>query len=124
MWYLYLGYVLVQLYPLIEKLNQVEIAPSALFFSLIVFFIWSFIPIVGYCLARLFFHSQKLNNTPLIFIGVLVGLIEDGLFYIDVLHYKEHAIAATVSFILFFCVAMLAKASFLANFLSNKEVSH
>ncbi len=109
MWYLYLGYVLIQFYPLIVKLQQVDIAPSALFFSLVVFLLWSFVPILGYIITKSFKAKVSLSKLSLFSLGAAVALIEHGLFYFNILHYKQHFVSTLVMFICFAIIAFMAK---------------
>lgn len=106
--YLYLGYLLVQLYPLIIKVFQLNISISAIFFSIIVVFIWSFIPFIGYCLAKLFNANGKAGKYILFTFGTGVGIIENSLFYFDFLTDKQSTIGTFVVFFLFFMVAYIS----------------
>jgi len=105
--YLYLGYLLVQFYPVIKKLHQSDISISAIFFSIVIVFIWSFMPIVGYWLAKLLKANGQANKYMLFIFGVGVGLIENSLFYFEILTYKQNAIGTFVVFILFFIIAYI-----------------
>jgi len=44
--------IATQLYAIIGVFTKNTLAPSAIFFSLIVFAIWSFTPILGYAFAK------------------------------------------------------------------------
>ncbi len=105
--YLYFGYLLVQLYPLIIKKSQLDISMSAIIFSMIVFFIWSFIPITGYWLGRLVSAKKQTNHYVLFIFGVCVGLIENTLFYFDLLSKGQQGIGMLITFTLFFIVACI-----------------
>ena len=108
MLYLYLGYLLVQFYPLIDKLSQSDLPSSALFFSISVFVIWSFIPLFGYLAAKLFNAHGRLNNYILIALGLVVGLLEEGLYYFNFLTYKQTNIGTLIAFFLFFIIAYIS----------------
>ncbi len=105
--YLYLGYILVQFHPVINKFLQSNISISAMLFSVVIVFIWSFMPFVGYWLAKLFKANGQASKYMLFIFGVGVGLIEKSLFYFDILTYKQNAIGTFVVFILFFIIAYI-----------------
>lgn len=63
MLYLYLGYVVTQLYAIAEVFSKNTMAPSALLFSLVVFVIWSFIPVLAYLLAKAMVLKAKLTES-------------------------------------------------------------
>ena len=79
--YLYLGYFLVKLYSVIGVLSQEKIALSALFFSIVVFFIWSFIPVLAYLFAKLIGAKGRSSAKMLFVIGASAALLENALFY-------------------------------------------
>ncbi|MBA6378170.1 MULTISPECIES: hypothetical protein [unclassified Colwellia] len=83
--YLYIGYCLVKLYSVINVLSQQSLALSAIIFSIVVFFIWSFIPVLGYLLAKLIGAKGQSSGYVLFIIGVGVGLLENALFYLNVI---------------------------------------
>jgi len=83
--YLYLGYSLVKLYSVAHVLFQQSLALSALLFSIIVFFIWSFIPVLGYLIARLIGAKGQSSALALFIIGMGAGLLENFLFYFKLL---------------------------------------
>jgi len=106
--YLYLGYLLVHFYPLIIKLFELNISISAIFFSIIIVFIWSFIPFLGYWLAKLFKAKGKVSKYILFTFGIGIGLIENSLFYFDFLTNKQTIFGTFVAFFLFFIVAYIS----------------
>lgn len=81
---------------------------SALFFSVIVVFIWSFIPVVGYGLAKLLNAKGKASKYFLFSFGFGVGVIERSLFYFDFLTNKQSDMGIFLVFILFFMVAYVS----------------
>lgn len=100
--YLYLGYLSVQFYALITKLLESSIPFSAIIFSTIVVLIWSFIPVIGYWLAKVFKSNGKANNLTLYVFGLCVGLLENSLFYFDFLTQKQMTWGTLIAFVLFF----------------------
>jgi hypothetical protein len=83
--YLYLGYALVKLYSVASVLLQQSLALSALIFSIVVFLIWSFIPVLGYLLAKLIGAKGQSSAKVLLIIGFGAGLLENGLFHFNLL---------------------------------------
>ncbi|GHE77192.1 hypothetical protein [Thalassotalea profundi] len=107
MW-LYLGYLLVQTYPLINKLAHSNMATSAVIFSIAVFFIWAFIPVSGYFLAKLLKADGFMHKYSLLILGIVIAMIENSLFYLDILRYDQSLIGILVIFILFFISAYIS----------------
>jgi hypothetical protein len=105
--YLYLGYLFVHLPPLIIKLFEASVSFSAILFSIVVIFIWSFIPFLGYCLAKLFNAKGVANKYLLFTFGVGIWLIENSLFYFDFLTNSQTIMGTLVAFFLFFIVAFI-----------------
>jgi hypothetical protein len=104
---LYIGYLLVQTYSIIGVFFKNDIAPSAVVFSIIVFIIWSFIPLLGYPLAKLV-GAKGLSNKPMLFtFGVGIALLENSWFYFNWLVKGEDLISTIIVFGLFFIVAFL-----------------
>lgn len=106
--YLYLGYLLVQLYALISKLIESNISISAIFFSIIIVFLWSFIPFVGYWLGKLLKANGQVSKSILFIFGIGVGLIEKSLFYFDFLTNKQSTAGTLIVFFLFFIIAYIS----------------
>lgn len=79
-----------------------------MFFSIVIVFIWSFIPLVGYWLAKLLKANGEASKYMLFVFGVGVGLIENSLFYFETLTYKQNAIGTFVVFILFYIIAYIS----------------
>ncbi len=107
MLYLYLGYVVTQFYAIFDVFTKATIAPSAIFFSLIVFIIWSFIPVLGYFFGKMLGARGLANNITLFIAGIVVALIENGLTYFNILNDKQFNIGAAVVLVLFFFIAYL-----------------
>lgn len=106
--YLYLGYLLVLLYSLMNKLWQANMPISAVFFSIVVFFIWSFVPVSGYWLAKLCKAGGQASSTALFVFGASIGLLEKGLYYFAILTKTQNTIGTLIVFILFFAVAYIS----------------
>lgn len=107
MLYLYLGYLFVQLFPVANKLLNENIATSAIFFSVIVFLIWSFIPLLGYIVSKLFRILPTHNKVYFLMYGASVALFENALFYFNVLTYEQNVMSTGISAVLFFIVAFI-----------------
>lgn len=108
MLYLFFGYFLSQFIPLIERLYTSDISLSALFFSLIVFVLWTGIPMLGYLLALYFRANGNLNKYVLIASGAITGSIENALFYFDVLAYEQNWFATFTVSSVFFIIAFIS----------------
>ena len=107
MLYLYLGYVVIQLYAIVGVFSKNTVAASAMFFSLVVFVIWSFIPILGYALAKAIGAHGHNNKLTLFVSAIIIALIENGLTYFNLLSNKQYNIGTTIVFLLFFLVAYI-----------------
>jgi len=107
MLYLYLGYMVTQLYAIIDVFLNNTVAPSAIFFSLVVFVIWSFIPVLGYLFAKKIGAKGYASNATLLMAGVVIALIENGLTYFNLLSDKQYNIGTAIVFLLFFLIAYL-----------------
>jgi len=105
MLYLYLGYVVTQLYAIIGVFTKNTVAASAIFFSLVVFVIWSFIPILGYAFAKAIGAPGQTNKVILLMAGISFALIENGLTYFNFLTEQQHNIGTAIVFLLFFLCA-------------------
>lgn len=107
MLYLYLGYVVIQFYAIFNVFTKNTVAPSAIFFSLVVFVIWSFIPIIGYAIAKSFGACGQSNKIILVVSGMIIALVENGLTYFNLIEEQQYNIATIIVFTLFFIVAYL-----------------
>ncbi|PCI57842.1 MAG: hypothetical protein COB45_02105 [Gammaproteobacteria bacterium] len=103
-----MGYLLVQLYALINKLLHTNMSLSVMLFSIIVVFIWSLIPFIGYWLAKWLNANGQVNKYTLFIFGVGVGLIENSLFYFDFLAKEQNIIGTFIVFFLFFIIAFIS----------------
>lgn len=86
-----------------------------MFFSIMVVFIWSAIPFIGYGIAKLFNARGKLHKYLSFTVGISIGLIENSLFYFDFLTKKQTTTGTFVAFVLFFIVAFIS--------VKNKSIS-
>ncbi|PKI13205.1 hypothetical protein [Colwellia sp. 12G3] len=109
MLYLYLGYVVIQLYAIVGVFSKNTVAASAVFFSFVVFVIWSFIPILGYAFAKAIGARGHSNKVTLLVSGILIALIENALTYFNLLTHKQYNIGTIIVFLLFFLVAYLPR---------------
>ncbi|KGJ94364.1 hypothetical protein [Colwellia psychrerythraea] len=107
MWYLYLGYVVIQFYAIIDVFSRNSLAVSAVLFSIVVFIIWSFIPILGYILAKALGAKGYAKRIPLLLCGVIIGLSENALTYFNLIAEKQYNIGTALVFILCFVIAYL-----------------
>lgn len=105
---LYLGYLLVQLCLFAVKLLQFNMSASAIFFTITVVVFWSFIPVVGYLLAKLFKANGHVGKYILFALGVVIAIIEKSLFYFEFLTKEQVVIGTFVAFILFFITAYIS----------------
>ena len=103
--YLYLGYALVKLYSVANVLSQQGLSLSALIFSIVVFLIWSFIPVLGYLLAKLIGAKGQSSSKVLLLIGVSAGLLENGLFYFKIITPYQGDIGTIIVMGIFFITA-------------------
>jgi len=118
--YLYLGYSLVKFYSVANVLSQQSLAFSALLFSIVVFFIWSFIPVLGYLFAKLIGAKGQSSAITLLVIGIGAGLLENALFYFKLLTPYQGDMGTLIVMGLFFITAYFSlKAPIL--FVKNKK---
>lgn len=107
MLYLYLGYILAQSYAVVEKLVVSNITPLAMFFSVVVFFIWSTFPVAGYAVAKAFSAKGQLTHKTLLIAGLSLGLLENILFHFNILSYGQETQGTLIVFCLSFALAYL-----------------
>jgi len=107
MWYLYLGYVVIQFYAIADVFSRNSLAASAVLFSIVVFIIWSFIPMLGYILAKALGAKGYAKRIPLLLCGVIIGLSENALTYFNLIAEKQYNIGTALVFILCFVIAYL-----------------
>ena len=107
MWYLYLGYVVIQFYAIADVFSRNSLAASAVLFSIAVFIIWSFTPMLGYLLAKALGAKGYAKKIPLLLCGVIIGLSENALTYFNLIAEKQYNIGTALVFILCFVIAYL-----------------
>ena len=90
------------------KLFEMNISISAIIFSIIIVVIWSFIPFIGYCLAKLLKAKGTISKYISFIFGFGIGIIENSLFYFDFLTNKQTIIGTSVAFFLFFTAAYIS----------------
>jgi len=112
---LYFGYVFIQFFPVVNKIYHENISASAVLFSIVVFLIWSFIPIIGFLLSKLFRSPPKPPSVYFISYGALVALIEISLFYFNILNNEQYVIGLGISFTLFFIITFIPVKSLISN---------
>ena len=104
---LYFGYLAVQTYGIIDVFLKNAIAPSAAFFSIVVFVIWSFVPLLGYLIAKILGAKGGTSKPLLFMLGFGIALFENSWFYFDWLVKGEDLFATAIVFFLFFIFAFL-----------------
>ena len=107
MLYLYLGYIFAQSYAVTEKLVTASISPLAIFFSIVVFIIWSIFPVAGYLLAKVFKAKGNLNNKALLASGFALGFVENILFHFNILPYGWESAGTFIVFGMSFGLAFI-----------------
>lgn len=103
--YLYMGYALVKLYSVTNTLLNQSLSLPALIFSIVVFLVWSFIPVLGYLLAKLIGAKGQSSAKVLIIIGIGAGLLENGLFYFHIITPYQGDIGTIIVMGIFFITA-------------------
>lgn len=103
--YLYFGYSLVKLYSVINVLSQQSIALSSVIYSLVIFVIWSFIPILGYLFAKLIGAKGHSSEKMLFIVGAMVGLLESTLLYFEAFSGSRGSISTLIVMGVFFITA-------------------
>ncbi len=116
---LYYGYLVFQLYLVFGIFFKVSISASAVFFSVIVFFIWTFMPILGFALAKLLGAKGENNPKILFAIGLIIGLVEQAWFYFNISIRDQSNISTFIVFLLFFAVGFISFSDKKTHKLSN-----
>jgi len=105
---LYFGYLLVHLYSVIGMFFKATMTIETIIFSIIVFLIWSFVPVLGYFIAKVAGAKGEMNLWMLFFSGALVSLLENILFYFNVLSIEQNSTGTLFAFVLFFIIAFIS----------------
>ena len=108
MFYLYSGYLIVHFFAVIKVFQQSNMPVSAIIFSLVVFIIWSSVPIVGYIVAKAIGAKGELPHYVLFTCGIVLGLMEKGLFHFQVLSHDQSNIGTFIVWVMFFIIAYLS----------------
>ena len=106
MLYLYLGFLLAQSYSVINVIYTANVSLLIAAFSMIVFFTWSVLPIMGYGLAKLLGAKGYCNKHLLIALGSVISLSEQALFHFDI-YTKDGYAPILITGSLFFVIAYL-----------------
>ncbi|MFC3153207.1 hypothetical protein ACFOEK_19365 [Litoribrevibacter euphylliae] len=112
MLYLYLGFLLANTYSVVKVIYTSGIPFLTIVFSVIVFLIWSFFPVMGYGLARLLGAKGHANKYTLLGLGIGICLIEKLLYEQGILanidgYLVEGYVGITVTAIMFFIAAFI-----------------
>ncbi len=116
MWYLYSGFVSVQLYSVINVLYNNSVSFSALFFSVIVFIIWTLLPVSAYGIAKLCGRTSNFKPWVLIVLGVFIGLSEKFVFHLGLFGKDEFALGMLAVFVICFALAYVPNDKVFASF--------
>jgi len=108
MLYLFLGYASVQSYSFIKVLAGSNYPLSVFIFSLAVFLIWSFIPVLGYFFAKLIGAKGKSHKFALLVFGLSAGLFEKALYHFDIITFNGDMLGTIIVGILLFCSAFIS----------------
>jgi len=108
---LYCGYLIFQLSLVLGLFYKVNISASAVFFSVIVFIVWTFIPTLGYTVAKWFLHKKPNYIEPstkvLFLTGLIIGFAEQAWFYFNISIREQSNLSTFIVFILFFLAAFI-----------------
>ena len=105
---LYLGYFLVKLYSVINIFSQQSMPLSSLIFSIVVFVIWTFIPVLGYLFAKLIGAKGKSSARILFIVGAVLGLFENVLFNFEFFMPYQGDVSIIMVMVLFFITAFIS----------------
>ncbi len=105
---LYLGYLFVHLYSVLGMFIKATMSIETIIFSIIVFLIWSFVPVLGYFIAKVAGAKGEMNPRMLFFSGALVSLLENILFYFNILFVEQNSTGTLFAFVLFVIIAFIS----------------
>lgn len=105
---LYLGYFLVKFYSVINIFSQQSMPLSSLIFSIVVFVIWTFIPVLGYLFAKLIGAKGKSSARILFIVGAVLGLFENVLFNFEFFMPYQGDVSIIMVMVLFFITAFIS----------------
>jgi|GEM_PF-1259430 len=122
MLHLYLGYLSVQLYSFIALLHDSSYPFSVYIFSILVCLIFSFIPVLGYFLAKKVGAKGLTNHWVLLLSGFAAGLMEKMLYHFNILTFTDDNTGSIVMFVLLFLFAFVPGLK--SNLEQNRQASH
>jgi len=93
MLYLYLGFLLAQSHSVIKVIYNANIPPLTIVFSITVFMVWSFIPVLGYPIGKVlakYTRTKSYCNMYVLFgLGCSISFIEQALFYFEIFSKRD-----------------------------------
>lgn len=107
MFFLYLGFMLGQSYSVIQVIYQADLPLLTILFSILVFLIWSFIPVLGYVFARYFFGRPILNRWQLSAAGLMISLFEKSLYSLELVTRQDGYLSIAVTSGLFLALGLI-----------------
>ncbi len=108
MLYLYLGFLIGQSYSVAEVIYTANIPFITIVFSVTVFLIWSFFPVLGYAAAKVMGAKGECNQYTLILLGVTISLVEKTLYHYEILTTINGYLGMLITGIMFFLVGFLS----------------
>ena len=111
---LYFGYLIVQLVFLASVKLPQGMDLSSIIFSVTVFVVWSFLPVVAYIGAKAIGAKGNLPKIILFGIGISAAVIEKLLLEFDILNNEQQMIGFSLVCITFFAIAYVRRAPKLA----------
>jgi len=109
MFALYFGYLIVQLIFLATVKLPQGLDLSSIIFSVSVFVIWSFLPVVAYIGAKAIGAKGNLPKLTLFSIGISAAVIEKLLLEFDILSNGQQMIGFSLVCITFFAIAYIRR---------------
>ncbi len=122
MLYLYFGFLIGQSFPVIKTLYNANLPLLAVGFSIAVFIIWTFVPTLGYLLAKLTGAKPTYNRLTLFILGAIVCIFEKVLFHFDILTTTDGYLPFIISAICFFIIAYVPINRLFDNKAANSEI--
>jgi hypothetical protein len=107
MLYLYLGFLIAQSFSVFKVLYNAHLPLLAVAFSITVFLIWTFVPILGYLAAKLTGAKPHYHSLSLFLLGLAVCLFEKLLFHFNLLTTTDGFLPMLVTGSCFFIIAYL-----------------
>ncbi|GAA3928034.1 hypothetical protein [Litoribacillus peritrichatus] len=112
MLYLYLGFLLGQSYSVIKVIYTANIPFLTIVFSVIVFLIWSFFPVIGYAVAKAIRVKTTdtegcQNKYALLALGISISAIESVLYHYELITSIDDYWGMLITALMFSVVALL-----------------